>query len=143
MITLNSYSFESYETLMKPLFDFLLKIFILSVILWGVIFWGATEYGIDLASVFVAWILIAMNTLVGYLLFEHAFEKSQSDFTKVVLGGLVLRLLLLMAIVALVILRDLVSVNDFVISLFAFYCIYVIIEILGYQKKNKQKKRVA
>lgn len=128
---------------MKPLFDFLIKILILSVILWGAIFWGSAEYGFDIGSVFVAWILIAANTLVGYLLFDHAFEKSQSDFTKVVLGGLVLRLLVLMAIVALVILRDLVAVNDFVISLFAFYCIYVIIEILGYQKKNKQKKRVA
>lgn len=128
---------------MKPLFDFLLKIFILSVILWGAVFWGAAEYGVDLRSVFVAWLLIAANTLVGYLLFEYAFDKPQAVYTKIVLGGVTLRLLVLMVLVAVVIVQRLVAVNDFVLSLFAFYCIYVIIEILGYQKKNKQKKKVA
>ena len=58
-------------------------------------------------------------------------------------GGVTLRLLVLMVLVAVVIVQRLVAVNDFVLSLFAFYCIYVIIEILGYQKKNKQKKKVA
>ncbi|PWW81331.1 MULTISPECIES: hypothetical protein [Prosthecochloris] len=128
---------------MKPLFDFLIKILILSVILWGVIFWSATEYNIDLGSVFVAWILIAANSLIGYLLFELAYDKSQAEYTKVVFGGLVLRLLVLMVLLAVIILQSLVVINDFVVSFFAFYCIYVIVEILGYQKKNKQKKRVA
>ncbi len=128
---------------MKPLFDFLTKILILSVVLWGVIFWGAAEYGFDIGAVCAAWIMIVLNSLVGYLLFEYAFDKSQSDFTKVVLGGLGLRLLVLMALVAFFIVRDLVAINEFVVSFFAFYCIYVIVEILGYQKRNKQKKRVA
>ncbi len=128
---------------MKPLFDFLLKIFILSVILWGVIFWGAAAYGIDLVSVFVAWILIAINSLTGYLLFEYAFDKPQAEYTKIIFGGLALRLLVLMVLVAVIIVQDLVAIGDFVLSFFAFYCIYVIIEILGYQKKNKQKKKVA
>ncbi len=128
---------------MKPLFDFVLKILILSVILWGVIFWSASEYDIDLGSIFVAWILITANSLVGYLLFEYAFDKPQAVFTKVVFGGLALRLLVLMVLIAVIILQDFVVINDFVFSFFAFYCIYVIIEILGYQKKNKQKKRVA
>ena len=128
---------------MKPLFDFLIKILILSVILWGVIFWSATEYNVDIGSVFVAWILIAANSLIGYLLFERAFDKSQAEYTKVVFGGLVVRLLVLMVLVAFIILQSLVVINDFVVSFFAFYCIYVIVEILGYQKKNKQKKRVA
>ena len=128
---------------MKPLFDFLLKILILSVILWGVIFWGAAAYGLDLVSVFVAWILIAINTLTGYLLFEYAFDKPQAEYTKIIFGGLALRLLVLMVLVAVIIVQDLVGVGDFVLSFFAFYCIYVIIEILGYQKKNKQKKKVA
>ena len=128
---------------MKPLFDFVLKILILSVILWGVIFWSASEYDIDLGSIFVAWILITANSLVGYLLFEYAFDKPQAVFTKVVFGGLALRLLVLMVLIAVIILQNFVVINDFVFSFFAFYCIYVIIEILGYQKKNKQKKRVA
>ena len=106
---------------MKPLFDFLIKFLILSVILWGVVFWGVSEYGIDLLSVFVAWILIAANSLVGYLLFEYAFEKSQTEYTKIVFGGLVLRLFVLMAIVAIIILQEPVVINDFVLTFFAFY----------------------
>ncbi|ASQ91482.1 hypothetical protein CHL67_11600 [Prosthecochloris sp. GSB1] len=128
---------------MKPLFDFLLKLCILSVILWGVTFWGASQYGADLGAVFTAWIIVVLNSLVGYLLFEYAYDKDQATFTKIVFGGVTLRLFVLMVLVAVIIVQRLVAVGDFVISLFAFYCIYMIIEILGYQKKNKQKKKVA
>ncbi len=128
---------------MKPLFDFLVKLCILSVILWGVTFWGAGQYSIDLGAVFTAWILVVLNSLGGYLLFEYAYDKDQSTFTKVVFGGVTLRLLVLMVLVAMIIVRQMVAVDDFVLSLFAFYLIYMILEILGYQKKNKQKKKVA
>ncbi|ABB24941.1 hypothetical protein [Pelodictyon luteolum] len=128
---------------MKPLFDFLLKLCILSVILWGVIAYGLAPGSVDLRSVFIAWVMIVTNTLAGYLLFEYAFDRESQVFTKVVFGGLVVRLLVLMVLVALVILRDLAVINDFVLSFFAFYCIYVIVEILGYQRKNKQKKNAA
>ncbi len=128
---------------MKPLFDFLLKLCILSVILWGVTIWGSGQYTVDLGAVFVAWVMVAANTLIGYLLFEYAFEKEQAVFTKVVFGGLVLRLLVLMILVAVIIVQHVVTVSDFILSFFAFYCIYVIVEILGYQNRNKQKKKAA
>ncbi|TCD48168.1 hypothetical protein [Chlorobium sp. N1] len=128
---------------MKPLFDFLLKLCILSVILWGVIAYGLAPGSVDLRSVFIAWAMIVTNALAGYLLFEYAFDKESQVFTKVVFGGLAVRLLVLMGLVALIILRDLAVINDFVLSFFAFYCIYVIVEILGYQRKNKQKKNAA
>jgi len=128
---------------MKPLFDFLLKLCILSVILWGVTFWSVGQYGIDIGAVFTAWIMVVINSLAGYLLFEYAYDKDQPTFTKLVFGGVTLRLLVLMVLVAVIIVQRLVAVDDFVISFFAFYCIYMILEILGYQKKNKQKKKVA
>lgn len=128
---------------MKPLFDFLLKLCILSVILWGFILYGLEPGSVDIRSVFIAWAMIAGNALAGYLLFEYAFDKESAVFTKVVFGGLVARLLLLMVAVALILVRDLAVVNDFVLSFFAFYCMYVIVEILGYQKKNKLKKNAA
>lgn len=134
---------KSAEKSMKPLFDFLIKLCILSVILWAVIYWGIAPGSIDLHAVFLAWIMVVVNALAGYMLFEYAFDRESIVFTKVVFGGLALRLLLLMALVALIIARDFVAVYDFVLSFFAFYCIYVIVEILGYQKKNKQKKNVA
>ncbi|NTU58625.1 MAG: hypothetical protein HGB00_06865 [Chlorobiaceae bacterium] len=128
---------------MKPVFDFLLKLFILSVILWGVIYWGYTRFPIDLSSVFTAWVMVALNALIGYLLFEYAFDKESRIFTLVVFGGLTLRLLVIMAIVLVVNLLGMVKSIDFVVSFISFYCIYLIVEILGYQKKNQLKKNAA
>ena len=84
---------------MKALFDFLLKLFILSVILWGVVYWGASNYQIDMGSVFVAWLMVVLNSLTGYLLFEYGFDKESKVFTLVVFGGVALRLLIVMALV--------------------------------------------
>jgi len=128
---------------MKPLFEFFIKLCILSVILWGVIFLSLDPGSIDYHSVFLAWIMVVANAVAGYLLFDYALDKESSVFTKFVFGGLTIRLLLMMVLVAVIIIRHLAVVNDFVFSFFAFYCIYVIVEILGYQKKNKQKKKTA
>jgi len=128
---------------MKPLFEFFIKLCILSVILWAIIFFALDPGATDRYSVFLAWIMVVTNTVVGYLLFEYALDKESAVFTKVVFGGLMVRLLLMMVLIAVVLVRHLAVVNDFVLSFFAFYCIYVIVEILGYQKKNKQKKNTA
>ena len=128
---------------MKPLFEFFIKLCILSVILWAIIFFALDPGATDRYSVFLAWIMVVTNTAVGYLLFEYALDKEAVVFTKVVFGGLMVRLLLMMVLIAVVLLRHLAVINDFVFSFFAFYCIYVIVEILGYQKKNKQKKNTA
>ncbi len=128
---------------MKPLFEFFIKLCILSVILWAIIFFALDPGATDRYSVFLAWIMVVTNTAVGYLLFEYALDKESVVFTKVVFGGLMVRLLLMMVLIAVVLLRHLAVINDFVFSFFAFYCIYVIVEILGYQKKNKQKKNTA
>jgi hypothetical protein len=125
---------------MKSLFDFLVKLFILSVILWGVIYWGYSHYQFDLASVFTAWVMVVLNALTGYLLFEYAFEKEPRIFTLFVFGGVALRLMVMMSVVLVVNLLGLVKSIDFVVSFIAFYCIYMIVEILGYQKRNQLKK---
>ncbi|NTU67816.1 MAG: hypothetical protein HGB02_02930 [Chlorobiaceae bacterium] len=124
---------------MKPLFDFLLKLFILSVILWGVVYWGYTRYPVDLMSVFTAWAIVAVNTLAGYVLFEYAFDKESRVFTLVVFGGVAMRLLLIMALVLVINLLHLVRPIDFAVSFISFYCIYLVVEILGYQKRNQLK----
>ena len=129
--------------LMKPLFEFFIKLCILSVILWAIIFFALDPGATDRYSVFLAWIMVVTNTVVGYLLFEYALDKESAVFTKVVFGGLMVRLLLMMVLIAVVLVRQLAVISDFVFSFFAFYCIYVIVEILGYQKKNKQKKNTA
>ncbi|WP_167599209.1 hypothetical protein [Chlorobaculum sp. 24CR] len=128
---------------MKALFDFLVKLFILSVILWGVVYWGAARYPIDINSVFVAWLMVIINSLTGYLLFEYGFDKESKIFTLVVFGGVALRLLIVMALVLVINLLGMVKSIDFVVSFISFYCIYLVLEILAYQKKNQLKKNAA
>jgi len=128
---------------MKPLFEFFIKLCILSVILWGVLYFPLEAGRVDFRALFLAWTMVVLNTIAGYLLFDYAIDKDSSSFAKVVFGGLAVRMLLMMSLIAVVILKDFAVVNDFVFSFFAFYCIYVIVEILGYQKKNKQKKNTA
>jgi hypothetical protein len=128
---------------MKALFDFLVKLIILSVILWGVVYWGASNYQIDISSVFVAWLVVVLNSLTGYLLFEYGFDKESKIFTLVVFGGVALRLLIVMALVLVINLLGMVKSIDFVVSFISFYCIYLVLEILAYQKKNQLKKNAA
>ena len=106
---------------MKPLFEFFIKLCILSVILWGVIFLSLDPGSIDYHSVFLAWIMVVANTVAGYLLFDYALDKESSVFTKFVFGGLTIRLLLMMVLVAVIIIRHLAVVNDFVFSFLGFY----------------------
>ncbi|HWQ27301.1 MAG TPA: hypothetical protein VN367_11065 [Chlorobaculum sp.] len=115
----------------------------MSLVLWGVIYWGYNRFPIDLASVFTAWLMVALNTLVGYLFFEYAFDKESRIFTLVVFGGVALRLLVIMAVVLVINLLHMVKSIDFVVSFISFYCIYLVVEILGYQKKNQLKKNAA
>ncbi len=128
---------------MKPLFEFFIKLCILSVILWGIVLFVLDPGRVDYHSIFLAWIMVITNTVAGYLLFDYALDKESTVFTKVVFGGLTVRMLIMMALIAGIIIRKLAVTNDFVFSFFAFYCIYLIVEILGYQKKNKQKKKTA
>ncbi|UWX57655.1 hypothetical protein NY406_10770 [Chlorobaculum sp. MV4-Y] len=128
---------------MKALFDFLIKLFILSVILWGVVYWGSARYPIDINSVFAAWLMVVLNSLTGYLLFEYGFDKESKIFTLVVFGGVALRLLIVMALVLVINLLGMVKSIDFVVSFISFYCIYLVLEILAYQKKNQLKKNAA
>ncbi|AOS84872.1 hypothetical protein BIU88_12485 [Chlorobaculum limnaeum] len=128
---------------MKALFDFLVKLIILSGILWGVVYWGASNYPIDIGSVFVAWLMVVLNSLTGYLLFEYGFDKESKVFTLVVFGGVALRLLIVMVLVLVINLLGMVKSIDFVVSFISFYCIYLVLEILAYQKKNQLKKKPA
>ncbi|WP_164926788.1 hypothetical protein [Chlorobaculum tepidum] len=128
---------------MKALFDFLIKLFILSVILWGGVYWSSANYPIDINSVFVAWLMVILNSLTGYLLFEYGFDKESKVFTLVVFGGVALRLLIIMALVLVINLLGMVKSIDFVVSFISFYCIYLVLEILAYQKKNQLKKNAA
>lgn len=128
---------------MKPLFDFLIKMLIFSLTLWSAIYFLiGFESEEVIKAVFYAWLIMAVNTLVGYLVFEKVYGSDNTTFNLFVLGGLGLRLMLIMVLVAFIVLMEWLLVKEFLLSMFVFYVVYVILEILGYQKKNQFEKKI-
>jgi hypothetical protein len=79
------------------------------------------------------------HLLLGYLLVEWGFEKSNTTFLKIVLGGMVARLLLMAGTVF--VLLKLFHYDPFslMISLFLYYVINLGLEIYLLQKKVSVK----
>lgn len=80
-------------------------------------------------------VLGTLNIIFGYAAVEYSFTKSMTTFTNTVIGGMGLRLALMLGSMAFLIL-----VLDFhpaalTVSLFYFYAVYLVLEILYIQKK--------
>jgi hypothetical protein len=84
-------------------------------------------------------LLDTINIFLGYIFIEMARGKSMTGFLKYVLGGMSLRLLFLLSSLffAIKVLR--LHLIAFVVSLFLYYVIYLIFEILYIDKKVREK----
>jgi len=76
-----------------------------------------------------------LNVLLGFAAIEYAFDKSMTAFTSTLIGGMGIRLLVLLGALALLIAAAGVHVAALTISLFYFYTVYLVVEILYIQKK--------
>jgi hypothetical protein len=80
-------------------------------------------------------LLSTVNVLLGFFAIEYAFDKSYTVFLKAVLGGMGLRMLLLLGVMIVLILVFHLHTVALTVSLLGFYLIYLILEILYIQKK--------
>ena len=80
-------------------------------------------------------LLSTVNVVLGFLAIEYSFEKSYSTFLKAVLGGMGLRILLMLSTMAVLITVFQVHALALTLSMLGFYLIYLIMEILYIQKK--------
>ena len=85
-------------------------------------------------------IMSLVNLLLGYAAIEFSFERSHTTFLKYVLGGMVVRLMLMWGVFLL-----LISVFDFhsaslMLSLLFFYVMNLVLEIFFLQKRVSTKK---
>ena len=79
--------------------------------------------------------LSTLNVLAGFLAIEYAFEKSYTTFLKAVLGGMGVRMVVMLgALLALIVFVRLHAVA-LTLSLLGFYLVYLILEILFIQRK--------
>jgi len=79
--------------------------------------------------------LSTVNVLIGFLTIEYAFERSYTTFLKAVLGGMGVRMLVMLGATALLITVGRLHALALTVSLLAFYLVYMILEILFIQRK--------
>lgn len=83
--------------------------------------------------------LSTVNIIAGYLSIEYAFNKSMTRFLKTILGGLGIRLFLLLVAMLFAIQVLKLHVLAFTISLFIYYVIFLVLEIFYIDKKVRAK----
>ena len=94
-----------------------------------------------LTAVAVGALLSTVNVLAGYATIEFAFDKSPSLFLKAVMGGMGLRMLVMLcALTACIVLGGLHTVA-LTASLMGFYAVFLFLEILFIQRKVSLKNQ--
>lgn len=105
---------------------------------YPLIFYGSQEV---ITAVVVGALLSTVNVLLGYTAIEYSFEKSITTFLKFVLGGMGIRLALILAAIVILIKTADIHVGGLVVSLGIFYIIYLTLEILFIQKKVDKRQQ--
>ena len=75
------------------------------------------------------------NVLLGYLAIRYAFGRSYTTFLKAVLGGMGVRLLLMLGAFTLLLLAFRMHALALTCSLLGFYAIFMILEIVFLQRQ--------
>lgn len=86
-------------------------------------------------------VLSTINVLLGYLATEYSFQKSYSTFLKAVLGGMGVRMLLILGAMVILILQYRMNAVALTVSMFGFTVIYLVLEVLFIQKKVVVRNR--
>ena len=88
-----------------------------------------------LTAVIAGALLSTVNIAVGYAAIEYAFNRSMTTFMQVVVGGMGVRLLVALAVMMFLITVARLHVAALTASMFSFYTVYLVLEILFIQKK--------
>jgi hypothetical protein len=88
-------------------------------------------------SLFYGFLFSSLNFFLGVLSIHFGFEKSDNIFLIFVLGGLVIRLFLMLILIVIALKFLFVSLYSFIFTTFILYFYYLIVEILILtEKKN-------
>ena len=88
----------------------------------------------------VAGVLISLaNVLAGYAAIEYSIDKSYTVFLKAVLGGMGVRMLVMLGVLLILIKVFHFQALPLVVSLMGFYILFLILEVMFMQKKLGKK----
>jgi len=91
-------------------------------------------------SVVASGLASLFHLLLGYLFIEYGFDKTNTTFLKVILGGTLVRMLLLVGIVVLLVRVYQFQTMSLMVSLLLFYVLNLFLEIHLLQKKVTLKR---
>tara|TARA_B100001123_G_C14424305_1_gene675991 strand:- start:68 stop:451 length:384 start_codon:yes stop_codon:yes gene_type:complete len=93
--------------------------------------WGS-EYWFEFLCAFSVSLL---NAVVGYCLALYAISKTNSDFYRIVYGGMLVRMAFVLGFTIYMITQNFVEMIPFFLSLMIFYVIHQWTEIFGWLKE--------
>lgn len=105
----------------------------------AVLFLTATEN--LLVPVVVGAVLSVANVLAGFFALEYSAEKSYTTMLKAVLGGMGIRLVLMLGIIILLIKVGGLHAVALVTSLLSFYAVYLVLEVMYIQERFSHKSQ--
>ncbi len=104
---------------------------------------GALVYAFGTGDMLIAAavgaLLSTLNALAGFLAIEYAFDKSYTTFLKAVLGGMGVRMVVMLGALLALILLLRVHAVALTLSMLGFYLVYLILEIVFIQRKMLTK----
>jgi len=98
---------------------------------WGKMYWF---------EIACAFLISIVNAIIGYYLASSSFSKSNTDFYKLVFGGMLIRMAFVLGFMIYMISNEFVSTIPFFISTMIFYTIHQWTEISGWLKEIPQRK---
>ncbi len=88
-------------------------------------------------ALIISGIIATLNIVVAFLIIYVSKDKKQSEFARIFLGGMVVRLLAMLAVIFMVFKYSDADRFVFIGSLFILYFLYQIWEVLTLNNKNK------
>lgn len=85
-------------------------------------------------------VMSLINLLLGYVAIEISYERSHTAFLKYVLGGMVVRLMLMWGVLLVLIRLYYFHSASLMLSLLFFYVMNLVLEIFYLQKRVTSKK---
>lgn len=86
-------------------------------------------------------LLSTINVLAGFFAIEYTLDKSYTTFLKVVLGGMGIRMAVMLAILVLLIKFAEFHPIALVVSVLSYYVVYLVLEIFYIQKRLSHKNQ--
>jgi hypothetical protein len=125
----------------KPELRFVRNVLLASAVVLILAFYPVYSYasGIQTLSIVCGYFISLANVLIGFGINERAFNKKVKSFMVIVFGGMAVRMVFVLLVLALLLTFSDLDTISLVSSVFFFYFLFIAIEIHSLYKKSSTK----